>query len=81
MQIRQLALTGADVLVVGEISEWETCIYVQDANSAGQKKGLLILGHANSEEAGMKYLADWLKPLLPGIPILHIPAGEPGVFI
>jgi putative NIF3 family GTP cyclohydrolase 1 type 2 len=56
-QIHQLAQTGADVVVVGEINEWETCEYVRDAMASGQKKALLVLGHANSEEPGMKYLA------------------------
>jgi putative NIF3 family GTP cyclohydrolase 1 type 2 len=80
-QIGQLARSGADVLVVGEINEWETCVYVQDAIAAGHQKALLILGHANSEEAGMKYLVEWLKPMVPGVVITHIPCGEPVVFV
>ncbi len=80
-QIRQLSQSGADVLVVGEINEWETCEYARDAVFSGQKKALIILGHANSEEAGMKYLAEWLKSLVPGVKITHVPCGEPVVFL
>ncbi len=80
-QIRQFSQSGADVLAVGEINEWETCEYARDAISAGQKKALIVLGHANSEEPGMKYLAEWLKPLVPGVKITHVPCGEPMVFV
>jgi putative NIF3 family GTP cyclohydrolase 1 type 2 len=80
-QISSLSKTGVDVLVVGELNEWETCEYARDASLAGIKKGLIVLGHAASEEPGMKYLADWLQPMLPGIPIHHIPAGSPFAWI
>jgi putative NIF3 family GTP cyclohydrolase 1 type 2 len=80
-QILELAQSGADVLVVGEINEWETCEYARDAVFSGQMKALIILGHANSEEPGMKYLAEWLKPLVPGVKITHVPCGEPVVFV
>jgi putative NIF3 family GTP cyclohydrolase 1 type 2 len=76
-QIRQLSDPGTEVLVVGEINEWETSEYVRDAVRSGMKKGLIILGHANSEEAGMSYLVEWLRPLVPGVRIIHIPAGDP----
>ena len=75
--IRQLGKPETDVLVVGEINEWETSEYVRDAVRAGIRKALIILGHANSEEAGMAYLAEWLRPMLPGVNITHIPAGDP----
>lgn len=42
-----------------------------------QEKGLIILGHANSEEAGMKWCADWLRSRFPGVSITHLPAGDP----
>lgn len=66
-----------DVLMCGEVNEWETPEYVRDALAQGRKLGLIVLGHANSEEAGMAYLAEWLAPKVPGIPITHVPAGDP----
>jgi hypothetical protein len=45
------------------------------------KASLIILGHEASEEPGMKYLAAWLEPLLPGIAIHHIPAGSPFAWV
>ncbi len=79
--IEMVGRNDIDALVCGEINEWETCEYVRDAVHFHQKKGLLILGHANSEEAGMKWCADWLRPLLPEIEISHVPAGDPFRFV
>lgn len=70
-----------DVLVVGEINEWETCEYVRDAIAVGQQKALVILGHANSEEPGMAWLVDWLADVVPGVPVTHVPAGDPFRFV
>jgi putative NIF3 family GTP cyclohydrolase 1 type 2 len=66
-----------DVLIVGEIHEWETSEYIRDALSFGMKKGLIITGHVSSEEPGMAYLVEWLKPRFPSVPVTHIPAGSP----
>ena len=77
---RQISVIGREdvgVVICGEIHEWETCEYVRDAVAIGQKKALLVLGHANGEEPGMRWLAEWLKPRFPGIPITHVPVGDP----
>jgi putative NIF3 family GTP cyclohydrolase 1 type 2 len=66
-----------DVLVVGEINEWETNEYVRDALSQGQDRALVILGHALSEEPGMAYLVEWLRARVPGVAITHVPVGDP----
>jgi putative NIF3 family GTP cyclohydrolase 1 type 2 len=76
-QIEMIGQAGVDVLVCGEVAEWETSEYARDAVHMGLAKALIVVGHANSEESGMLYLVDWLKPLLPGIPITHIPANDP----
>lgn len=77
LQMLALGRDDVDVLVTGEINEWETCEYVRDANRAGRPRGLIVLGHAVSEEAGMAWLAEWLRARAPGVPITHVPAGEP----
>lgn len=66
-----------DVLIIGEAREWEVYEYVQDQIASGAKKSLIILGHAVSEEGGMKECAAWLKTFIPELPIAHVPAGEP----
>jgi putative NIF3 family GTP cyclohydrolase 1 type 2 len=72
-QMRFAQETGVEVLVVGELAEWETSEYVRDANHAGLKRAVLVVGHAVSEEPGMKWLAEWLRPRFPGVSITHVP--------
>ncbi len=71
----------ADVLIAGEIAEWETSEYARDALIQARAKGLIITGHANSEEAGMKWLVHWLQPKFPDLPIQHVPVGDPFQFV
>ena len=66
-----------DVLVCGETREWELVEYVQDMISCGKKKGMIVVGHVLSEQAGMKLCAEWLKPLVPEVPVEFIAAAEP----
>jgi len=66
-----------DLLMVGEMSEWETGEYFRDRISLGYKSSLIILGHAKSEEPGMEYFSEWLKNEIPEIPVHHIPSGDP----
>jgi putative NIF3 family GTP cyclohydrolase 1 type 2 len=61
MQIFALRDKNVQVMVAGEVPQWETYEYARDAVSQGKKKAVVFLGHVNSEESGMKYCADWLK--------------------
>jgi putative NIF3 family GTP cyclohydrolase 1 type 2 len=72
-----LARPEIDVFVVGETREWETVEHAQDLIAAGKPKGLIILGHVVSEQAGMKYCAEWLQTFVPEVPIEFVPAPEP----
>ncbi len=76
-QIPLLSKRGADVVICGETAEWTTCEYARDAVASGIDKGLIVLGHANSEEPGMQDVVKWLQTRLPGIEINHIPAKDP----
>jgi putative NIF3 family GTP cyclohydrolase 1 type 2 len=66
-----------DVIVCGEITEWTLSAYVRDAAQLGFNKALIIVGHERSEEPGMVWLAGQLQPLLKGIKVEAIEAGEP----
>jgi putative NIF3 family GTP cyclohydrolase 1 type 2 len=66
-----------DVLITGELQEWETSEYYRDLASMGRKQSLIVLGHSVSEEPGMRWLVDWLKPKFPGTAITHLPSGDP----
>jgi putative NIF3 family GTP cyclohydrolase 1 type 2 len=72
-----LSRPEVDVLIIGETHEWELVEYAQDMISSGQKKALIVLGHVVSEQAGMKYCAEWLKGFVPEVPIEFIAAAEP----
>ena len=76
-QIGILRMEEVEVLVGGGTLEWETVEYVRDAQAQGRKKALILLGHANSEEAGMAYCAEWLKGFISEVPVQFIPAGDP----
>lgn len=66
-----------DLLIVGDITEWTVCAYINDAYQMGFNRAMLTLGHERSEEAGMKYLAPWLKERFKTIPVTFVDAGEP----
>lgn len=70
-----------DVIVCGEIVEWTLCAYVNDARMLGLNKAMIVVGHERSEEWGMKYMAEWLKPLVNGIPVSFVDAKEPFVYL
>lgn len=70
-------LPGVDVIIAGEVREWESVEYVRDKIVAGEKKGLILIGRVVSEEPGMELCANWLKTFVSEVPIRHISAGDP----
>jgi putative NIF3 family GTP cyclohydrolase 1 type 2 len=70
-----------DVVISGEQQEadggFDAPSYVLDAVTAGVNKGWIMLGHTISEEAGMLEMAQWIKGIVPELPVQLIPAGEP----
>jgi putative NIF3 family GTP cyclohydrolase 1 type 2 len=72
-----LSRPDVDVLVLGETHEWELVEYAQDTIASGKKKALILLGHVVSEQAGMKYCAEWLKGFITEVPVEFVPAAEP----
>jgi len=71
------AMPEVDVFVAGEPREWEGPEYVQDAVAMGQKKGMIIIGHQNSEDPGMRLCAEWLKTFVTEVPIEFLPTSDP----
>lgn len=66
-----------DVLIVGEVSEWETAEYIRDAQAMKLPMSLIVLGHSESEEPGMEWLVSWLQPQVKAIPVTHVPSHYP----
>jgi putative NIF3 family GTP cyclohydrolase 1 type 2 len=75
-QIAALEKEKPDLLIVGELNEWETSEYVRDLRHKGAKTSLLVLGHVVSEEPGLEWLAKWLQPQLPGVLVKHVPSTD-----
>jgi len=70
-----------DVLVVGEVHEWETAEYIRDSLQMGGKTALIALGHSVSEEPGLEWLQQWLQPRLSGLKVQHVASGNPFKFV
>ena len=72
-----LQRSDVQVLVIGEVPEWETIEYVTDAATEGRRKALILLGHIPSEQAGMEDCAAWLKTFITSVPIEFVRTAEP----
>ena len=70
-----------DVLIVGEVSEWETAEYIRDARLLGSNIALIVLGHAVSEEPGMEWFVDWLQPKIADLNVTHLASGDPFLWL
>jgi len=70
-------MPGVDVIVAGEVQEWESATYAQDVAFAGLRKGFISIGRVVNEAAGMQVCADWLATIVPEVPVRFISAGDP----
>lgn len=77
MPMQVMERNRLDLLVAGDITEWTLPAYVNDAYQMGMNRAMLTLGHERSEEAGMKYLAEWLKERFTDFPVRFLDAKEP----
>jgi putative NIF3 family GTP cyclohydrolase 1 type 2 len=62
-----------DLVICGEGQEWETPEYVRDSVALGRNRALLVLGHAESEQPGMKRLAERLQEEFAEVPVHYVP--------
>jgi len=76
-QVDYVEKNDPDVMIVGETPEWEAAEYFRDKVAFGNKRALIVLGHSVSEEPGMEWLVDWLKPKVPELKITHIASDSP----
>lgn len=81
MQVAMVETVKPDVLIVGELREWETAEYIRDTQQLGEKTSLIVLGHSVSEEPGLQWLQEWLQPKLPEIKVKHIASGSPFTWV
>ena len=70
-------LPGVDLVVAGEVREWESVEYARDVVFSKERKGLVLVGRVVSEEGAMRECASWLGRLVPDVKVQHVPAGDP----
>ncbi|HWT73590.1 MAG TPA: Nif3-like dinuclear metal center hexameric protein [Mobilitalea sp.] len=81
LPMRVMREKSMDVIICGDITEWTLSAYVRDAAMLGFNKGMLVLGHERSEEAGMKYLPEWIKSVAGTTEVVFIDAEEPFMYL
>ena len=65
-----------DLLVAGEVREWENTHYAADIHTAGEQRGLVTIGRVASEDPGMRACAEWLKTIVKEVPAQWLPVGD-----
>ncbi len=63
-----------DVVLTGEICEWQHGEFVRDCAGLGLKKAILVMGHNESERDGMRLLADQIREKDP-FPVRYFESG------
>jgi putative NIF3 family GTP cyclohydrolase 1 type 2 len=66
-----------DMVIAGEVREWENTFYAADIFTAGEKRALVTVGRVVSEDPGMRACAEWLKTVVKEVPSKWIGAGDP----
>ena len=66
-----------DMIVAGEVREWENTHYAADIFTAGEKRALVTTGRVVSEDPGMRACAEWLKTMVKEVPAKWIGVGDP----
>src|SRR3569833_266057 len=75
-QIQAIDKVKPDVLIAGELQEWETAEYVRDAVAEGKKIALVVNSHIASEDAGSEFMKNWLVKNVPGVKVTRVKPGN-----
>ena len=70
-------LPAVDVVIAGEVREWESVEYARDTLTAGGAKALMLVGRVVSEDPGMQACAQWLGSVVPELKTTWLAAGDP----
>jgi putative NIF3 family GTP cyclohydrolase 1 type 2 len=68
--------TEADLIVAGEVREWENTHFAADLFTAGENRGLVTVGRVVSEDPGMRACSVWIKTFVKEAPVQWIGAGD-----
>lgn len=71
-----------DTIITLECIDYTVTEYIRDCNMVGRPKTILATGHFNTEEPGMKYMAQWLSTIMgEEIPVTFVPCADMYQFI
>ena len=81
--ITTLDMTHTDCLITMELIDYTVNEYMRDGMMLGDNKAILVVGHFNVEEPGMKYMLKWLPEALgtTDIPSTFVQSGDMNTFI
>jgi len=75
---RNLTSMGADAdaIINSDTREYDCYEYQRDSVHMGIKRGYINISHEASEDVGTQEVANWLRPLVPEIPVKYIPTTD-----
>ncbi len=71
-----LSRADAQLLITGELNELGCAFYANEAAALGMNKAFMVLGHCESEWAGMEYLADRFGQQCPELEVRYFGSGS-----
>ncbi len=76
--ITKLDQDSIDCVLTMEMIDFTLAEYIRDSSILGLNKAIVQIGHFNTEEAGMQYMAEWLPNVIAGsnIKVEYIQSGD-----
>lgn len=69
----------ADVFIAGQITEWATGAMIDDAIGTNRPTGLIMAGHHNLENPGLKLMTESIRQQLPNVKVDFFAGEDPFV--
>lgn len=81
--ISKVDAKDVDCLLCMELIDFTVNEYMRDGEQLGHPKAMIVTGHFNTEEPGMKYMMNWLPDALgtKDIPMTFVASGDMNHFI
>lgn len=82
-EISTIHAKDVDCLLCMELIDFTVNEYMRDGEQLGHSKAMIVVGHFNTEEPGMKYMLKWLPDALGTneIPMEFVPSGDMNQYI
>jgi hypothetical protein len=67
---------NTDCIICSDSREYDCFEYARDSVRMGIKRGYILITHEASEHVGTLEVANWLRPLVPQVPVQYIPTAD-----